>query len=433
MYSLEAVPCVAHPIQGKGSRCADPSQVSCSREAHMRRHALCLLVVVPRLSGTDTSDPSEDDRRNAASTQPTLPNAASYVPRTRRWALVAVVILSFAAAAWVAHPLWVAILLGVVMAVSAQRPYEALLRRLGSRHDTLAAAIVTLASGILFTIVGGLVLFTFTNELMKVVGHIDTSGRHGSLAGLIGERGARGLAELGFDTQRINVWARSELEAAASALATVAAVVVRTTSYGMLALVIALTTMYYMLFQGKELTRRIERISPLEPRHTRALISEARVVGRDAFLGTLATAFIQGALGGIGYAILGVPQPVTWAVATALASFLPVVGTLIVWVPLSAWLLMDGHPVRAILLVLYGILIVTSLADYVIRPRIVGARGDNHPLLTLIALLGGIEVFGLAGLIIAPIVMSVAVSAFRIYEREMRSTAPGGGGAPLTS
>ena len=182
-------------------------------------------------------------------------------------------------------------------------------------------------------------------------------------------------------------------------------------------------TMYYVLLEGAGLARRIERIAPLEPRHTRALIVEAREVGRDAFLGTLATSAIQGVLAGIGYAALGVPQPVTWAVATALASFLPVIGTLIVWVPLTGYLLMDGHPVRAVLLAAYGVLIVTSLADYVIRPRIVGARGHGHPLLTLIALLGGIEVFGLAGLIIAPIVMSVFVAAFRLYEREVRAGA----------
>src|SRR5687768_11321844 len=123
----------------------------------------------------------------------------------------------------------------------------------------------------------------------------------------------------------------------------------------------------------------------------------------------------------MGYAAVGVPQTVTWAVVTALASFVPVIGTAVVWVPVSGYLLIDGHPVRAVLLAVYGVLIITSLADYVIRPRIVGSRGHGHPLLTLIALLGGIEVFGLAGLIVAPIVMSVFVAAFRLYEREVRS------------
>ncbi|MBX3187032.1 MAG: AI-2E family transporter [Labilithrix sp.] len=354
--------------------------------------------------------------------QPTLPMAAPYVAKTRRWALVLTVLASFAAAAWVAHPLWVAILLGIVMAVSAHRPYEALASRLGGRRASWAAGITTVGSGLLLVVVGTLTIAALTSELMKLVAHIEHHDSAGPLTSIIGERATRALEGMGLDTDRVSAWLRRELEAAASYMATVAAVVARTTSFALLGLVVALMTMYYVLLDGPRLARRIERLAPLEPRHTRALIIEAREVGRDAFVGTIATAIIQGVLAGIGYAVLGVPQPVIWAIATALASFLPVVGTLLVWVPVSAYLLVEGHPVRALLLVAWGVLVVTSLADYVIRPRIVGARGHGHPLLTLIALLGGIDVFGLAGLIVAPILMSVFVAAFRLYEREVRAT-----------
>lgn len=355
-----------------------------------------------------------------------LPNPAPYVAKTKRWALVVVVIVSFVLAALVAAPLWVAILIGVILATSTHSIFVRLVRSFGERRAPWAAAFLTLLSGLVVAVCGVLILLTLANELMKVVAHLDRHGTTGSLSDLVGERGARAISELGVDTQRLYAWARKEIEAAASYAATLGAIVVRTASYGMLGLVVSLTTMYYMLLEGPKVARRIERIAPLEPRHTRALLQEAREVGRTAFLGTIATAIVQGVLAGIGYAAVGVPQPVTWAIVTALASFLPVIGTAIVWVPVSGYILMDGHPVRALLLVIYGVLIITSLADYVIRPRIVGARGHGHPLLTLIALLGGIEVFGLAGLIVAPIVMSVFVAAFRLYEREMRSgTMPG--------
>lgn len=360
----------------------------------------------------------------------TLPNPAPYVAKTKRWALIAVVLVSFALAAWVAAPLWVAVLLGVVMATSTHQIFLRLVRSFGERRAPWVAAVLTFATGLFVAVTGVLILFTLTNELMKLVDHVSKHGESGSVTGLVGERGARAISELGVDTERVNAWARKELEAAASYAAGAAALVVRTTSYGLLGLVVSLTTMYYVLLEGPKVARRIERIAPLEPRHTRALLQEAREVGRSAFIGTIATAIVQGVLAGIGYAALGVPQPVTWAVVTALASFLPVIGTAIIWVPVSGYILMDGHPVRALLLVIYGVLIITSLADYVIRPRIVGSHGHGHPLLTLIALLGGIEVFGLAGLIVAPIVMSVFVAAFRLYEREVRSgtlpgTAPG--------
>lgn len=344
-------------------------------------------------------------------------------PKTRRRALVAVVILSFAAALWVAAPLWVAVLVGVVLAISMQRPYFALATALGARRASWAAGLVTVASGAAAAVASVVIALTFTSELMKVVAHLDAE-RTGSLAGLLGERGARAIADMGIDTDRLYRWIQGELSAAAAYAATLGAMLVRYTSFAVLGLVVALMTMYYVLLDGPSLARRIERLAPLDPRHTRALLVEAREVGRTAFIGTIATAVVQGLIAGVGYAMLGVPQPVMWGLATALGSFLPVIGTAIVWVPLAGYLLVEGHPVRAVLLAAWGIVAVTSIADYWIRPRIVGSRGHGHPLLTLLALLGGIEVFGLAGLLVAPIVMSVFVAAFRIYEREVTGGPP---------
>jgi predicted PurR-regulated permease PerM len=374
------------------------------------------------------SEVQEEAQVVRISAQPTLPNAAPYVARTRRWALVAVVVASFLLAAWVASPLWVAVLLGFVMAISGQRAYAALTRVLGDRRAPWAAALVTLASGVVVATVGVFLLVTVTTELMKLVSQVDHSSRGGSLAAVIGERGADAIAALGVDTERVYAWLHSQLEAVTNYAATLAAVALRMTSFAVLEFVVALVTMYYVLVDGPRLARRIERIAPLEPRHTRALLVEAREVGRTAFLGAIVTAIVQGFLAWIGFSVLGVPEPLTWAVLTALASFLPVIGTALVWAPVAGYLVIVEHPVRAVLMLAWGFLVITSLVDYVIRPRIVGSSGHGHPLLTLLALLGGIEVFGLAGLVIAPIVMSVFVAAFLIYEREVRAGAAGAAG-----
>ena len=362
----------------------------------------------------------DTDSGAPVSRRPSLAEPAPYVPRTRRWALVIVVVGSFIAAAFIAAPLWIALVFGGVMAISAYRPYRWLCRRLGEKRGSLAAALVTLGAGLLLVVVGRVVLLALTNELIKLVGPLNERGNMG-VAGLIGPRATVAIEKLGVDTVRLYTWAQKELEAAASLAASTAALALRTTSQAVLGLVVALMTMYYMLREGPGLALRIERIAPLEPRHTRELLTEARDVGRSAFIGTIATGLIQGVLGGIGYVAMGVPHAITWGVVTALASFLPVIGTLTVWVPIAAFLFMEGHPAKAIILSIYGVFIITSLADYVVRPRIVGVRGHGHPLLTLVALLGGIEIFGLAGLIIAPIIMSVFVAAFRLYEREVRA------------
>lgn len=357
------------------------------------------------------------------------PEPEPYAVRTRRWSLVVVLLLTFIAAAWVIWPLWMAIVIGAVVAISEYRLFLALSRKLRGR-DAWAAGILTIATGIVVLVVGAFVVATIAEELIQLVGHLHQH-KTGSLESVLGGKATRAIESLGVNTAELYAWVRQELAAAATAAASAAAVVVRTTGFALLGLVIALVSMYFTLVDGPALARRVARTLPLEPRHTEALFVEAREVGRIAFIGTLATAVIQGALGGIGYFALGVPQPIVWAVATAIASFIPVIGTLIVWIPIALYLLVAGHLIKAILLVVWGILVITSLADYVIRPRLVGSRHGSHPLLTLVALLGGIEVLGLPGLIIAPILVSLFVAAFRIYERDVQTGEVPGAERPL--
>jgi predicted PurR-regulated permease PerM len=82
------------------------------------------------------------------------------------------------------------------------------------------------------------------------------------------------------------------------------------------------------------------------------------------------------------------------------------------------WLLTTGHVVRALLLTAWCLLLVMAANDYVIRPRLVGRGGEAHPLLMLVALLGGISVFGIAGVIVGPVIMALFVASAKIYERE---------------
>jgi predicted PurR-regulated permease PerM len=87
------------------------------------------------------------------------------------------------------------------------------------------------------------------------------------------------------------------------------------------------------------------------------------------------------------------------------------------------YLILNGRPFAGVALLAWGALVVMTATDYVIRPRLIG-RKVGHPLLVLFALVGGIEVLGLAGLIVAPILMSLFLAVLRIYERELRDSMP---------
>jgi predicted PurR-regulated permease PerM len=144
-------------------------------------------------------------------------------------------------------------------------------------------------------------------------------------------------------------------------------------------------------------------------------------VGRSAMVGTMATAVVQGVLATVGYTFSDLPHAVTWGLLTAVASFFPMAGTALVWVPISLHFLSRGQLQMSVLQAVWGLAVVVGLGDYVLRPRLVGGSSGAQPLLTLVAALGGVEVFGLAGLVVGPVLMSLFVAILRIYEREMEA------------
>ena len=162
---------------------------------------------------------------------------------------------------------------------------------------------------------------------------------------------------------------------------------------------------------------KLETILPLRPEHTRALLAAFRRAGRATLLGTVVTGVVQGALAGVGYWVTGVPEPVFFGIATAIASIVPAVGTLLVWVPAGIYLLVSGHVAWGIVELAWGLLVVVGFSDYVVRPRLVGDE-DMPLVLTFIALFGGLEVLGVAGLLVGPVLVSVALVALRLYARE---------------
>ncbi len=336
--------------------------------------------------------------------------------RSHRIALSVLLVLTFLVAAWVASGLWVSIALGTVMAFTAQPIFRSLSQRMGDRR-ALAAGVVTAGMGLFAGAIGALFLYIAVDELRTIGGILEHTLKASSLAAMVGEPAAKVIDKLGMSRATVLTKIHAQLGAAAGYAAGWAGTVLEGGTGAVLGLFMALLTMYYVLLEWRTLIVRIERALPLNPRHTRALILEFREVGRGVFVGTVASAILQGCLGGVAYVVLGVPQALTWGVATGFASFLPVLGTSIVWGPVGAYLILNDDPFAGVCVLVWGLLVVTMATDYVIRPRLLG-RKAGHPFLVLLALLGGIEVLGLAGLIVGPILMSFFLAVLRIYERE---------------
>ncbi len=345
------------------------------------------------------------------------------VRRGRRIALGVLTVVSFATVAWIASPLWVGLMLGAMMAFSAQPLQSWLARRLGSRH-VLAAVLTTIVVGLLTAAGVGAMGYVLVTGFLEVVALLKqhapgiTSNVH------LGARGAHMLARFGVSRHDLVTHLQEWATRASGYLADAAGSILQTTTSALLSFVIALFAMYYVLLHWPKISVRLERVLPLDPHHTRALMQEFRDVGRGALIGGIATAVVQGVFAGVGFAIAGVPHAATWGLLTAIASFLPVVGTALIWLPVGGYLLAMDSFTSGIFVLAWGVVVVMGVADYVVRPRLVGRHGAEQPFLMLIALLGGIEIFGLAGLIVGPVLMSLFQAILRIYEREVTGESP---------
>ena len=187
----------------------------------------------------------------------------------------------------------------------------------------------------------------------------------------------------------------------------------------LLSLVILLLTMYYFFKDGDELVKKVGRLSPLPLVYESELFGKINQMVKAIIFGVFLTSIVQGILGGIGFAIVGISNPVFWGTAMAFLSLVPVIGTALVWVPAAIVLLILGNYGSALFLVIWGILLVGSIDNF-IKPYLIGGRAHTYPLMTFLVVLGGIIVMGLKGLIMGPILLVILMSFLHIYEAEYK-------------
>jgi len=179
--------------------------------------------------------------------------------------------------------------------------------------------------------------------------------------------------------------------------------------------------MYYLFRDGKQVRGALSSAIPLRHRQTYAIFMRTREVVGASVYGVLVISVIQGALGGLAFWALGLPSAVLWSVAMMFLSLIPLTGAFVVWIPAAIFLAVSGAWIKAILLTLWGVLVI-GLVDNFLRPKLVGERAKLHELFIFFAVLGGLQVFGLLGIVLGPVVLAIALALFDAF-RHPDSTA----------
>ena len=339
------------------------------------------------------------------------------VRHDERSALGWTALAAVAAIVWIVMPVGVGILLGTLLAFMVQPVFERLKPRLGAGGSALATVI---GSAIVVAgLVGGLASLIIARGTVMMSDLIASLGPGAPGGGAL-EFVGRYTSRIGITPQELTERVRSLVGTAALRAEGVAASLVAATASALLALFFAMLSLHYILRNWQAVARRAQETFPLRPDYTAALFAEFRRVGRTTLFGTIVTGLAQGVLATLGYWISGVREAIFFGAATAIASLIPAVGTMLVWVPVGIYLVIDGHPARGVLELVWGGAMVVGVPDYVIRPRLVGGEGEIPSLVTFAALFGGVEVFGLKGLIIGPVIMAIAIAVLRLYASETR-------------
>ena len=185
-------------------------------------------------------------------------------------------------------------------------------------------------------------------------------------------------------------------------------------------LTISLFGLFYLLLRPGETWEAVRPYIPFSAKNTEKLRQRFRDVTTSTIIGTGLTAAAQGAILGLAFWIVGLPNALFWGVVTMVFGILPIVGSGLVWVPAAIALLIGNRPGPAALITLVGLFV--GNVDYILRPMVFRRWANIHPLITLVGALAGVPYFGILGLLIGPLALSYFFELVKMYREEYLST-----------
>jgi len=182
-------------------------------------------------------------------------------------------------------------------------------------------------------------------------------------------------------------------------------------------LVVAIMLMFFMLWEGRKMEHYVSTIMPFEESNKREVLNKIQLMVRSNAIGIPLLAVIQGIISLGGYLLCDAPNPYLTALLTAFASIIPLVGTALIWIPVSIYFLIMGEWINALILLGYGGIII-SQCDNLIRFLLQKKMANIHPLITIFGVVAGLPIFGFMGIIFGPLLVSLFLLFLDMFRKE---------------
>lgn len=309
----------------------------------------------------------------------------------------------------IVQPFIPAVAIAVAVAVATKRPHNWLRRRL--RSNTAAAALSVVLVACLIVVPLSFLIAYLVRQIIASVQPLQAGG---------GLPGWRGVLHLPLMLVRALDWAEANLDLQAQlarlgqSLAGQAGNLLAGSVNLLTQLVIMLFVLFFLYRDRDHALDALRSLVPLSGEEANRMFARIEDTILASVNGSLTVAFVQALLAGVMYTVLGVPASVIWATVTFIVALIPVFGTFMVWGPVAVFLLVSGSWVKAVILVAWGMLVVGTI-DNVLYPYLVGGRLRLHTIPTFFAILGGIGLFGPAGLILGPVALAVTIGLLDVW------------------
>ncbi len=295
-------------------------------------------------------------------------------------------------------------------------------------RGSLAASLLTVACVVMLVGPLTLVAAAFVTQaalLVTALQELVARLQIGSIADLVALPAAQHALlwleqHVAISSEQLRAWAVAGIEQMLRPLASLGGQAFFGAFGTVVSFVLTVFLLFFFMRDGRSMLRATLGLIPIDGRHKQRLAHHIGEVTRAVVFGTLVTAAVQGITMAIGFRLVGLPSPIVFGVLAAIVSVLPVGGTAFVWGPAAAWLFVADHPGRGFFLLLWGALIV-GVADNVLRPFLISGRSQVPTLAVFVGVLGGLAAFGMVGMFLGPVVISLFVAFVRFADESLTS------------
>jgi predicted PurR-regulated permease PerM len=326
------------------------------------------------------------------------------------------------ALAWILLPFFSAVFWGVMLALLFYPVQRRVLRVLGNRRN-LAALITVLIAIVLVIAPLMFVTIRLVQDVSVVIeqirsGQIDLSASYSKMVQALPNWSQSlteqyGLHDISALQQRLSDGAAQ----ISRFVGTQAIAIGQNTLQVLVSLGILLYLVFFLLRDGAQISRLVRRAIPLDDEHKTHLISKFTTVARATIKGNIVVAAVQGTLGGLIFAVLGIEGALLWGVLMAFLSLLPAVGAAIVWAPAALFFFVSGHLLKGIILVAFCVIVI-GFVDNLLRPVLVGKDTRMPDWVVLISTLGGMSLLGINGFVIGPLIAALFMACWSLFAQE---------------